>query len=223
MASKEKSEVQEIEIKELSASEKKRLANIEKSKPKREKKAKEYEQLLDKVERGYIQPPTLGQSKYFPNQQYQTTMTGNELYANTIRNMMEFYRQEPVLNDNDLCNRLVWYFSRCADTGQLITFEKMCIALGYEKAWLSDIISGRRGGFTPETAKILKKATEFVASCDGELALQSKIQPVVYMFRAKNFYDMADKQEHIITPNNPLSDYQDQATIEAKYKQLPSD
>ena len=129
----------------------------------------------------------------------------------------------PVLNDNDLCNRLVWYFSRCADTGQLITFEKMCIALGYEKAWLSDIISGRRGGFTPETAKILKIATEFVASCDGELALQSKIQPVVYMFRAKNFYDMADKQEHIITPNNPLSDYQDQATIEAKYKQLPSD
>lgn len=212
-----------IEEKELSASEKKRLANIEKSKPKRQAKAKEYEQLLEKVERGETTAPIVGQSQYLPNQVYKESMTGNELYANTIRNMMEFYKQEPVLNDNELCDRLVWYFSRCADTGQLITFEKMCIAMGYEKAWLSDIISGRRSGFSPDTAKILKKATEFVASCDGELALQSKIQPVVYMFRAKNFYDMADKQEHIITPNNPLSDYQDQATIEAKYKQLPSD
>jgi hypothetical protein len=214
---------EEIQDKELSANDKRRLANVKKTKPKREAKAKEYERLLEKVERGEIQAPTVGQSQYLPNQQYRMTMTGNELYANTIRNMIEFYKQPPVTNDNELCDRLAWYFMRCADTGQLITFEKMCLAMGYEKAWLSDIISGRRSGFTSETAKILKKATEFCASCDGELALQSKIQPVVYMFRAKNFYDMADKQEHVITPNNPMSDYQDQATIAEKYKQLPSD
>lgn len=83
----------------------------------------------------------------------------------------------------------------------------MGLATGYTKSWCMDIMSGRKQGFSTQTATILKKAKEFVASLDGELALQSKIQPVVYMFRAKNFYDMADKQEHVITPNNPMSDY----------------
>ena len=214
---------EEIQDKELSANDKRRLANVKKTKPKREEKIKEYEELLEKVENGETTAPIIGQSQWLPNQVYKESMTGNELYANTIRNMLDFYKQEPVTNDEELSDRLAWFFEKCVTTGQLITWEKIGLATGYTKSWCMDIISGHRQGFTSNTATILKKAKEFVASLDGELALQSKIQPVVYMFRAKNFYDMADKQEHVITPNNPMSDYQDRATIEAKYKQLPSD
>ena len=128
----------------------------------------------------------------------------------------------PVLSDEELCDRLAWFFTRCFESGQLITYEKMCLALGYTKGWISDILLGKKVGFSPNTATIIKKAREFIASCDGELALQSKIQPVVYMFRAKNFYGMTDKQEMVVTPNNPLGEA-DVSTIEAKYNQLPDD
>lgn len=221
MTKKELTE-EEVYQKKMEANHKRRLANLEKSKVKRQAKVKELEETLVKVESGELQAPTIGQSKYLPNQQYKESMTGNEVYASTIRNMMEFYLQSPVMSDDDLCERLAWFFTRCFESGQLITFEKMCLALGYTKGWVADILSGKNIGFSHETATILKKAREFIASCDGELALQSKIQPVVYMFRAKNFYGMTDKQEMVVTPNNPLGEA-DVSTIEAKYNQLPDD
>ena len=56
---------------------------------------------------------------------------------------------------------------------------------------------------------------------DAELAQEGKIQPVVYMFRAKNYYGMKDQQDVVVTPNQ-AGDFQDRATIEAKYAELPS-
>ena len=56
---------------------------------------------------------------------------------------------------------------------------------------------------------------------DAELAQEGKIQPVVYMFRAKNYYGMKDQQDVVLTPNTN-SDYQDPATIAAKYEELPT-
>lgn len=221
MSKKELTE-EELEQKKYATAMKKRQANLEKSKVKRQAKVKELQDTLVKVENNEIQAPTHEKSKHLPNQMYQDTMTGNEVYASTIRNMMEFYLQEPVLSDEELCDRLAWFFTRCFESGQLITYEKMCLALGYTKGWISDILLGKKVGFSPNTATIIKKAREFIASCDGELALQSKIQPVVYMFRAKNFYGMTDKQEMVVTPNNPLGEA-DVSTIEAKYNQLPDD
>jgi hypothetical protein len=221
MSKKELTE-EELEQKKYATAMKKRQANLEKSKVKRQAKVKELEETLVKVENNEIQAPTIGQSKYLPSQQYKESMTGNEVYASTIRNMMEFYIQEPVMSDDELCDRLAWFFERCFTTGQLITYEKMCLACGYTRSWINDVVSGKRVGFSSKTAELLKKAQEFIASCDGELALQSKIQPVVYMFRAKNFYGMTDKQEMVVTPNNPLGEA-DVSTIEAKYNQLPDD
>ena len=82
--------------------------------------------------------------------------------------------------------------------------------------------SGVKKGFSPNTANILKKAKNLIASMDAELAQEGKIQPVVYMFRAKNFYGMTDKQEVVVTPNNPLGDSPDASTIAQKYAELPT-
>jgi hypothetical protein len=56
---------------------------------------------------------------------------------------------------------------------------------------------------------------------DAELAQEGKIQPVVYMFRAKNYYGMKDQQDVVVTPNQARN-LPDRATIEAKYAELPS-
>jgi hypothetical protein len=57
---------------------------------------------------------------------------------------------------------------------------------------------------------------------DAELAAEGRIQPVVYLFRSKNFYGMKDQQEMVVTPNQNLSDT-DIQNVANKYKALPED
>lgn len=147
-----------------------------------------------------------------------------EFIAKTTANMLELWRlgmAHPVQNDDEICERLDWLFARCAETQQLVTVEKIGLALGYATDTLKDWRTGRRPGFSPQTKDIMKAAMQLIAASDADLANEGKIQPVVYLFRAKNYYGMSDQQEVVITPNNPLGDAQDARTIEAKYSELP--
>ena len=36
------------------------------------------------------------------------------------------------------------------------------------------------------------------------MVTEGKINPVVYIFRAKNYFGMKDQQDLVLTPNNPL-------------------
>lgn len=144
--------------------------------------------------------------------------------AKTINNMTELWRlglSQPVQDDEQLCERLTWLFERCAETQQLVTIEKMGLAIGYSTDTLKDWRLGRSPGFSPATKAIVKQAMLMIQTMDADLAQEGRIQPVVYLFRAKNFYNMTDRQEVVVTPNNPLGDVQSASTIEAKYDELP--
>ena len=62
--------------------------------------------------------------------------------------------------------------------------------MGVKPAWV-----------TETCVAFIKKAKNTIATMDAELAQEGKIQPVVYMFRAKNYYGMKDQQEVVVTPN----------------------
>ena len=126
----------------------------------------------------------------------------------------------PPVNDDELCDRLNWFFKTCAETQQLATVEKMCLALSWSRQHVFELEAGNRPGFSLDTRDILKKAKNLIASMDAELAQEGKIQPVVYMFRAKNYYGMKDQQDVVLTPNQ-AENLPDRATIEAKYAELP--
>lgn len=146
-----------------------------------------------------------------------------EFIGKSLQNILAVSRafEEPVKNDEELCERLNWFFQTCAETNQLPTVEKMCLAIGYDRTTVFDYETGRRKGFSPDTANIIKKAKNLIASLDAELAQEGKIQPVVYMFRAKNYYGMRDQQDVVVTPNM-ANDYSDPTTLAAKYAELPT-
>lgn len=139
-----------------------------------------------------------------------------------LHNILEVSRafDTPPKNDEELCERLNWFFKTCEETNQIPTVEKMCLALSWCRQHVHAIEIGNRPGFSSATCDILKKAKNLIASLDAELAQEGKIQPVVYMFRAKNYYGMRDQQDVVVTPN-VTRDYEDPATIEAKYAELP--
>lgn len=127
---------------------------------------------------------------------------------------------EPPKTEEELCERLNWFFHTCQETNQLPTVEKMCLALSMPRSTVFDWEAGNTRGLGPATSDILKKAKNLIASLDAELAQEGKIQPVVYMFRAKNYYGMKDQQDVVLTPNQG-ENLPDRATIEAKYAELP--
>lgn len=111
------------------------------------------------------------------------------------------YNRPRVKNDEELAARLGEYFDLCARTGQVPTVEEMFLGTGYGHWYMNDIASGRRKGFSPDTALIIKKAKSFLATFDAKLAVSGKMNFLAYCFRAKNYYGMVDKQEHVITPS----------------------
>lgn len=146
-----------------------------------------------------------------------------EFISKTLNNILAVSKafEAPPKNDDELCDRLNWFFKTCAETQQLATVEKMCLALSWSRQYVFELENGTKRGFSSDTADILKKAKNLIASMDAELAQEGKIQPVVYMFRAKNYYGMKDQQDVVLTPNQG-ENFQDRATIEAKYAELPA-
>ena len=136
------------------------------------------------------------------------TEEDRQFVSTLLHEVLVEYKQTKVRSDEELQNRLNDYFQRCADTGQIPTVEELCMSTGYSSAMIWDIESGRRKGFGPETADIVKKAKEFIKTFDAKLVVTGKMNFLAYCFRAKNYYGMSDKNEYVITPNTQAeSDY----------------
>lgn len=163
----------------------------------------------------------------FPNQQMRVIEQDDEkraFLAKVIQNNLVFFKMglaNPVKSDDELCERLNFYFSECSRTQQLATVEKLGLCLGLSVQTMQDLDHGVQAGFSPVTGTIIRTAKNMIAAIDAEMAAEGRIQPVVYLFRAKNFYGLKDTQDVVITPHNPLGELRDSATIEAKYDELP--
>ena len=144
-----------------------------------------------------------------------TTATKDEI-KQILRNSLYWYNRETVKTDEECAARLNEFFAHIAETGEIPTVEKMCLALGSTRSTVWDWEQGR---LTQARSDMIKKAKEILASLDAELVSRGKIPQITYIFRAKNFFHMTDKQEITVVPNNPLGSEADPATMAQKYQE----
>ena len=52
---------------------------------------------------------------------------------------------------------------------------------------------------------IIKRAYDYIGSLEASLASAGAMNSTVYIFRAKNFQNMSDKQEVVVTPNTGMT------------------
>lgn len=123
-------------------------------------------------------------------------------------------RDDKPTTDDDIQSRVDEFFAACYESGQRATVEKLALALGVTRKCLYDWEqqTGRRGD-------IIKSAKEFLAAFDADLATAGKMNPVPYIFRAKNYYGMRDQTDITIEPKQHLTE-QDVETVAAKYAEL---
>lgn len=115
--------------------------------------------------------------------------------ARLLNETLEMYMQEPVRTDEELIERLGWYFKRCAERESRPTVEEMWLSTGHACSIVRDWLYGVRKPLGDYTVAILKKAQAFMQSYDAGLVASGALNPVVYIFRAKNYYGMKDQQD----------------------------
>lgn len=137
----------------------------------------------------------------------------SEDISRCLRNCLMFYDKPIVKSDDECRQRLYDFFDTCEQTGQLPTVEKMIMALGAVKSTVWEWEQGN--GCSSVRTNLIKKAKEFIASFESEMVTEGKINPVVYIFRAKNYFGMKDQQDVVLKPESPLGDKVDQARLES--------
>lgn len=144
------------------------------------------------------------------------------LIGRLLAEALEAYNMPKVQNDEQLLERFNEYFQRCAANGIIPTVEEMYMYTGYGVSYCFDVLHGVQNGFSTATPAILKKAKDFLKEYDAKLVLSGKVNPIVYFFRAKNYYDMADKQEVVVTPNTSNLEEVDATGIAERYLNDPN-
>ncbi len=126
--------------------------------------------------------------------------------------LLKWYNMEKAVTDEEIRERLEMYFVETLKAGEIPTVEEMSLALGYPRQTIWRWEVGEEGS-TPARRDLIKKAKELLASFDAKMVQEGKINPVTYIFRAKNYFGLKDQQEYVLTPNNPLGDIKDSGEI----------
>lgn len=149
----------------------------------------------------------------------QNTSAKAEDVSRILSNCLKWYKMPKAKTEQELEDRIAQFFVTCFETGEIPTVEKMCLAIGYDRQTVWRWENGERTSELGSRAgDITKKGKEFLATFESEMVTEGKINPVVYIFRAKNFFGMKDVQDYILTPNNPLGSDSDPATMAQKYQ-----
>ena len=110
---------------------------------------------------------------------------------------MQRGREDPPKELDAIQNRCDEYIMTCYETGQRMTVEKLALALGItrETLWKWEQLNDAKGN-------------------------SGKMNPVPYIFRAKNYYGMKDQQDITIEPKQAISDVTPEEIV-TKYNELP--
>lgn len=138
--------------------------------------------------------------------------------SQAIINATRYIKATPCESDEEFAERIEAYFQECAEEGIIPKWETIGLALGIGRMEAWNIATGRRG--TPARQRMMQRAKDILAAIDAELVTTGKVNPVVWIFRAKNFYDMKDTQDVVVTPKQPLGEQQTTEELAEKYSTL---
>ncbi len=145
--------------------------------------------------------------------------------AKYIRHALIGIDLPPISLDSDeqVQERIIWYFNHCADNDMKPTVTGLANSLGIDRRTLSDWGRGYRRGKKDNRTEIVRRAYNILEELWEDYMLNGKINPVSGIFIGKNHFDYADKSEVVIRPESPLGEMEDAATIQNKYIESVAD
>lgn len=116
-------------------------------------------------------------------------------------------------NTEQLKMRVVEYFQICATDDMKPSVAGLALAVGTDRRRLWEWANTEKSDRTD----IIKKAYRMLDLQMTDYMQNGKINPVSGIFLMKNNFGYTDKQEVVVTPNNPLGDGTATEEIEQRY------
>lgn len=138
--------------------------------------------------------------------------------SRAIINATRYIKAKPCKDDDDCAERINKYFADCAKHGEIPKIENLSLCLGTTRQNVWNWANGKN--CSEVRTRMIQRAKDILSAIDAELVSTGKIPQVVYIFRAKNFYDMRDQQDVVIAPNNPLGESMTTEQLTEKYSTL---
>lgn len=132
--------------------------------------------------------------------------------------VMQLGREKPKTVE-ELEDRFISYFEKCINVGMPPTVEGLALCSGWCRSTFYDIGEGRSN---PQFSDIVKKAKDYVCNYDASMATIGKVNAPVYIFRAKNFYNMKDVQEIKAGPTDDPTKPKNEQEILAALPECPT-
>ena len=106
-----------------------------------------------------------------------------------------------VQSDEELYQRFVEYYQRCAESNRIPTVEEAMLCTGYSHNMMGKIRTGERSTkwSTEKTPEIIDWAIEICRTYDAKMVMAGKLPQVPYIFRSKNLYGMKDQADVQVT------------------------
>lgn len=136
---------------------------------------------------------------------------------------MQFFSL-PALDFNDVESvkeRLHFYFTRCAEEDMKPSVAGMATALGVDRRTLWEWKTGGRRETTNGLADTIKKGYQICELLWNDYMLNGKINPASGIFIGKNYLDMKDQTDVVVTPNNPLQNLDEESARKRILDALP--
>lgn len=126
-----------------------------------------------------------------------------------ITNIMKTFDAPPInLADPEAVKqRIDEYFAQCAMDGLRPGNLGMYSALGLTKQDVNNALHERSHRLRPETIDLIKRGMLAMSTYREMLCNHGKINPVSYIFQAKNFDGLSDQTQLQVTRVDPLETY----------------
>ena len=116
----------------------------------------------------------------------------------------------------DVTQSIFDYFTICSEDDMNPSFAGLALAMDIDRRRLWEIREGKMGK-NAAVSDTIKKAMKILDLQMVDYMQNGKINPVSGIFLMKNNFGYADKQEVVLTPNNPLGDTKDTKELEERY------
>ena len=151
-----------------------------------------------------------------PDRQPQTEPGDNTKYLHHSLMLVDLPKIE-ISDEKAVSERVKEYFRICEQNDMKPSVTGLALALDIDRTYLWEIRTGKKGK-NPAVANTLKRAMTLLDNQMVDYMQNGKINPVSGIFLMKNNFGYADKQEVVVTPNNPLEGEKDVAALEEQYQ-----
>ena len=156
------------------------------------------------------------QKRTRPDRQPQTDPGDNAKYLHHSLMLVDLPKID-ISDEKAVSERVKEYFRICEQNDMKPSVTGLALALDIDRVYLWEIRSGKKGK-NPAVANTLKRAMTLLDNQMVDYMQNGKINPVSGIFLMKNNFGYADKQEVVVTPNNPLEGEKDVAALEEQYQ-----